>query len=167
MRRTLLMAMTICSACGATPKAPDPAPRGNTEHTTPAVADAASTPKSSAPAPQGACEAMTRTECMQSTQCTLEHEAERSKRYRCRPATEPCELGFAQAGFWGSGTEGVRRSKEQQAACDARPGCAFADGGCYCHCRGMGQTTVPDGDEAQACHCECSAGPPPTCRAAP
>jgi hypothetical protein len=102
---------------------------------------------------------------MESTECTLEQEAERSKRYRCRPATEPCERGFAQAGFWGSGTEGVAASKAQQAACNARPGCGFVDGGCYCHCRGMGETLVPDGDEAEPCMCGCGSGPPPTCRA--
>ena len=102
---------------------------------------------------------------MESTECTLEQEAERSSRYRCRPATEPCERGFAQAAFWGSGTEGVAASKAQQAACNARPGCGFVDGGCYCRCRGMGETAVPDGDEAEPCNCECGGGPPPTCRA--
>jgi hypothetical protein len=142
----------ICSACTAAPQATDAVPRSDTE--------------ARVPSPERPCEAMTRTECMQSTECTLEHEAEHSKRYRCRPATGPCERGFAQAGFWGSGTDGVRASKEQQAACDDRPGCVFVDGGCYCHCRGMGQTTVPDGEEAPPCRCECASGPPPTCRAA-
>lgn len=117
--------------------------------------------------PDRPCEALTRTECMRSTSCTLEHEAPRSQQYRCRPSREPCEVGFAQAGFWGSGTEGVTRSKQQQAECNARPGCGFVDGGCYCHCRGMGRTTVPDGDEAEDCDCECGGGPPPSCRAQP
>lgn len=172
MRRALsMLTMAILySACWA----PDPAPtQPAATPTSPApeaVPLAGASSQGSSPAPSaasGACETLTRTACMQSTECTLEQVGERSRQYRCRPASEPCEKGFAQAGFWGSGTEGVRASKVQQAACDARPGCGFVDGGCYCHCRGMGETAVPDGDEAEDCHCECAGGPPPTCRAKP
>jgi hypothetical protein len=170
MRRYFVMLLT--AVLGGACTAPDPAPKlPAVTPTTPAPEAApidGSSSKGSTPSPpatSGPCEALSRTACMQSTECTLEQEGERSRRYRCRPATEPCERGFAQAGFWGSGTEGVRASKAQQAACDARPGCGFVDGGCYCHCRGMGETAVPDGDEAEGCACECSGGPPPTCRA--
>lgn len=166
MRRVLVMLMVVTSSACSTP---DPAPKQGAVAPTPSASSAgpASTSSSATPpAPAaGTCASLTRTACMRSTECTLEQVGERSKQYRCRPATEPCEQGFAQAGFWGSGTEGVQASKQQQAACNARPGCGFVDGGCYCHCRGMGQTAVPDGDEAEPCMCECGGGPPPTCRA--
>lgn len=166
----VVVAAVVSSACST----PDSAPKQGAVAPTPSASSAgpASPPSTSGsatpPVPAaaaGACASMTRTACMQSTECTLEQVGERSRQYRCRPATEPCERGFSQAGFWGSGTEGVQASKQQQAACNARPGCGFVDGGCYCHCRGMGQTTVPDGDEAEPCRCECGGGPPPTCRA--
>lgn len=152
MRWTLVAVAVVSSACST----PDSAPKQGAVAPAPAASNASSA---------GACASLTRTACMQSAECTLEQVGEHSRQYRCRPATEPCERGFVQAGFWGSGTEGVEASKAQQAACNARPGCGFVDGGCYCHCRGMGETAVPDGDEAEACMCECGGGPPPTCRA--
>lgn len=157
LRLLAMLVVMMSSACST----PDPAPKQGAA----APAPAASNAGSATVAAVDACASLTRTECMQSNECTLEQVGERSKQYRCRPATEPCERGFAQAGFWGSGAEGVQASKDQQAACNARASCGFVDGGCYCHCRGMGHTTVPDGDEAEPCKCECGSGPPPTCRA--
>src|SRR5262245_620406 len=119
LRALIVFGMAIAGACTAPGVAPH---------------------QTSSAGPTHACESLSRTACMQSTECTLDQEVERSNRYRCRPATEPCERGFAQAGFWGSGTEGVSASKAQQAECNARSGCGFVDGGCYCPCRGMGQT---------------------------
>ena len=160
MRRALVMlVVAICGGC-STPRA---APKQ--EVTAPAPTASEAPPSSppprveSPPAPaasEEACASLTRTACMQSTECTLEPEsAQPSHRYRCRPATEPCERGFAQASF----------TEVQQAACNARAGCGFVPGSCYCHCRGLGQTTVPDGDEAEPCKCKCAGGPPSTCRA--
>jgi hypothetical protein len=164
MRRAPLTIVLLLGACAPAMQGPDgPAQE---RAATPSSKPEPREPVVDAPAVvDRPCESMTRTECMRSTECTLEQEVERSDRYRCRPSLAPCEVGLAQAAFWGSGAEGVSRSREQQAECSARPGCAFVDGGCYCPCRGMGQTAVPDGDEAVDCKCECASGPPPTCRA--
>lgn len=171
MRRFGRAWMLMLAACAPATQSPDATSRDTASAPSPSPSDRSASPPipepSPPPDPERPCEALTRTACMQSTTCTLEHVAPRSKQYRCRPATAPCEEGLAQAGFWGSGTDGVARSREQQAECAARPGCGFVDGGCYCHCRGMGQTAVPDGDEAEPCDCECAGGPPPTCAASP
>ena len=110
------------------------------------------------------CAKQSRTECMRSARCALEL-ATPGHVYRCRPAVEPCEPGLKQADFFGSGEEGVARSRQVQAACRTRPGCVFDPGVCYCHCRGYGRTSVEDGPEAEPCNCGCAGGPPPRCRA--
>jgi hypothetical protein len=111
------------------------------------------------------CAELDRTACMASPRCTLQHAGTTDRRaYLCRPARAPCEIGFAQAGFFGSGDD-IPAADRQQAQCNARPGCVFEPGGCYCPCRGNGHTTVPDSAGAPACQCDCGGGPPPVCRA--
>lgn len=156
----LLIALFL-AACGS-----PPAPSQPTAAPTP-VAGTRAAPADATAGADGPCAGLSRTHCMQSTECTLEKiEGPIPRRYRCRAAAPPCETGVAQADFHGSGAAGVQRSLAAQAACDARPGCRYDAGGCYCHCRGMGETTVPDGPEAEACNCECSSGKPPACVAA-
>ncbi|MBX7078867.1 MAG: hypothetical protein K1X88_06730 [Nannocystaceae bacterium] len=127
--------------------------------------DDAAPPATAAPRGGPDCGALSRTACMASPHCTLQHAGTADRRtYRCRPATAPCEIGFAQSGFFGSGDD-IPAAKRQQADCNARPGCVYEPGGCYCPCRGDGQTTVPDGPDAPPCRCECGGGTPPVCRA--
>lgn len=73
--------------------------------------------------------------CIAASSCTLDH-AE-GQPYACRAAAGPCEEGLAQS---------------DRAACEARAGCEWDPGRCYC----------PEDVE-----CFCGGGPPPLCRAAP
>lgn len=98
------------------------------------------------------CESLTRDQCLRSVVCTLDAPSERrSNRYVCREARGNCEVGLTQTP--------VDRDR-----CDDRDGCAWADGHCYCACRGSGRTLVEDGPEADPCDCECAGGPPPGCQ---
>ncbi len=72
--------------------------------------------------------------CLDSPDCTLILDSEESA-YRCRQATAPCELSFRQAA-------------DTPETCEARAGCRFEPGRCYC---------PPD------VNCICGGGPPPRC----
>lgn len=100
---------------------------------------------------KAACHQLTRTDCMSSSDCTLElASTESDGKYRCRPAEPPCETG-------------LRQSDLKAEDCRARQGCVYRPAACYCPCRGVGSTELPDGDEAPPCVCRCGGGPPQTC----
>jgi hypothetical protein len=132
-----------------------------------APAAPADAPRNAPPAPgasaSASCAALTRGACMESPSCTLVLEPEPPRRdlYLCRAAEPPCETIVAQSAFSGEGREGARRQ------CESVSGCAVDEGGCYCPCRGSGQTSVPDGPEAPGCNCACGGGAPPRCMLAP
>jgi hypothetical protein len=77
---------------------------------------------------------LTELACIDSVDCTLAV-ADGSPEYFCRDAEGPCETGFRQRG---DGAD----------ACEAKPGCRFVPGRCYCS---------PD------VTCICGGGPPPQC----
>lgn len=111
--------------------------------------------------PPAACAALSRTACMHSTSCTLEHAPRPLRRdlYLCRPEQSPCETGIAQSALigqnGGDASEGPR--------CLQRTGCKLDPGGSYCPCSGAGQSAVPDGPEAPLCNCVAGGGPPANC----
>jgi hypothetical protein len=99
------------------------------------------------------CTSLSREACLRSVVCTLDAPSDQgSNRYTCREARGNCEIGLTQ----------TRADRDR---CDDRDGCAWADGRCYCACRGSGRTEVEDGPEAEPCDCECGGGPPAGCRA--
>ena len=87
------------------------------------------------PAAEEPCETQTELACIDSVRCTLELAEDDSREYRCRDAEEPCETGFRQSGG-------------DAEACEAKPGCRFVPGRCYCS---------PD------VTCICGGGPPAQC----
>lgn len=80
------------------------------------------------------CALLTELECIKSPDCTLTFVE--TNKYICRPATGKCEVGFVQ---WGD---------TQIQSCEAKPGCKYIPGSCYC---------PPDVD------CRCGGGQPPKC----
>jgi hypothetical protein len=102
----------------------------------PASAPAPAPPPASPPpsSSEGACSSLKELACIDSADCTLAV-AEGSREYFCRDAEGPCETGFRQRG---DGAD----------ACEAKPGCRFVPGRCYCS---------PD------VTCICGGGPPPQC----
>jgi hypothetical protein len=103
-----------------------------------------------------ACDEMTRHHCMESTYCTLEL-SEVPNVYTCRSAEGSCEEGVSQNDLSGTQTGNL--------SCTEIDGCEAVFGDCYCSCRGYGQTTVEDGEEAEECNCACGGGTPPACQA--
>jgi hypothetical protein len=108
------------------------APAGSLEDAPPAAAEDEKAPP---------CRELTEAACLESGRCTLEviegeEIPEGTGGYRCRPAQGPCEAGF-------------RQGSDTAETCEAKPGCHFVPGRCYC----------PPGVV-----CICGGGPPPTCR---
>jgi hypothetical protein len=81
------------------------------------------------------CDDLTELQCIDSGECTLILVSEMTGEYACRPAEGLCEPGFLQ------------RSDTAQ-SCEAREGCSFVPGVCYC---------PPD------LVCFCGGGLPPQC----
>lgn len=102
------------------------------------------------PSPTEPCESLSRSQCLSTTHCTLHKAVESALDYACRPAVGPCEEGLVQT---------------DQAACEARDGCAFHGAECYCACQGSGRTAVEDPVTDPACSCTCGGGPPAMCHA--
>lgn len=71
-------------------------------------------------------------DCIRSPACTLD--PVEGGGYACRAAAGPCEEGLLQS---------------DRAACEARTGCVWDPGQCYC---------------PEDVVCVCGGGPPPTCR---
>lgn len=62
---------------------------------------------------------LSETRCLDSADHTLELQRSTFSEYRCRKAANHCEQGFVQ-------------SLHGQDACEAKPGCAYQPGECYC-----------------------------------
>lgn len=139
-----------CAASAPTAQPSNPAPE------TPNSAASAPAPVASPPA-NGVCSQMNRHDCLHSPGCVLEVADAKTFPgiYRCRPAVSACEKDLAQASFYDSPTASE--------ACTRRAGCRYEKAGCYCQCRGYGQTTVEDGPETDQCLCACARGEPPRC----
>ncbi|HEY8145669.1 MAG TPA: hypothetical protein VIG06_23470 [Kofleriaceae bacterium] len=143
----LSLTMAACNKRSETDRTgPDPAPttkRGPAEQKPP-------TGESSAPPPAtGACETLDRAECLRARHCTLHFV--KSMEYECRPSGGPCETDLLQG---------------DKAGCEARAGCTWDPGSCYCPFPGYGKTQVADKDSNQGGACACGGGPPPMCKAA-
>lgn len=91
---------------------------------------------------------MSRAQCLASTDCTLHHLG--STNYDCRPSAGPCEVGLRQG---------------DRTGCQARTGCVFDPGSCYCSCEGYGHTKAV-AEEYGGCACACAGGPPSMCKPA-
>jgi hypothetical protein len=161
MRSTAIAGVLLALACGkASPREPSAGP---VEVAGAGAASAPATvPRAAAASASVDCATLTRRACLEAPSCTLVHEPKPPRRdlYRCRPAEPPCETIIAQSAFSGEDREGARRQ------CQSQSGCVLDPGGCYCPCRGSGQTSVPDGPEASDCNCACGGGPPPRCKLA-
>ena len=81
------------------------------------------------------CARFSQQECTKSNECTLVGQAQDTG-YSCRPAENECERGFSQD----SGTKEI---------CEARAGCEFVPGYCYCPPKMV---------------CICGGGPPSQCK---
>lgn len=92
-----------------------------------------------------ACSSLTRLECYASSHCFLDHLA--PFKYACREKRGPCE-------------EGIRQTDRD--SCEARPGCAWNPGSCYCPFAGYGETAVKDRAQSTGA-CACGGGPPAMC----
>lgn len=86
------------------------------------------------PEPSDACAALDEMQCITSDECTLVL-PEGEREYRCRAAEGRCETGF-------------RQHDGDAESCEAKEGCRFVPGQCYCS---------PD------VTCICGGGPPPQC----
>ena len=84
------------------------------------------------------CGALSELPCINSSACTLVLADGGVGVYLCREAADACERGF-------------RQRTDTRAACEAKPGCRFVPGVCYC---------PPD------VTCVCGGGPPPRCESA-
>jgi len=81
-----------------------------------------------------ACAGLDEMQCITSDECTLIF-TEEEREYRCRAAEGRCERGF-------------RQHEGDAEACEAKEGCRYVPGQCYCS---------PD------VTCICGGGPPPQC----
>ncbi|MFN0253560.1 MAG: hypothetical protein ACKV2T_42225 [Kofleriaceae bacterium] len=101
----------------------------------------------SARAPSGPplCSTLSRAACLESDHCTLVLLG--NNVYRCRADEGPCEIGLRQ---------GDRK------ACEAKPGCAFDTGTCYCPCEGAARTLTVE-EKSSGCACVCGGGAPSMC----
>ncbi|MCB1058124.1 MAG: hypothetical protein KDD11_21705 [Acidobacteria bacterium] len=81
------------------------------------------------------CAERTEKQCIDSPDCTLAPTGDENTGYICRDTANECEAGF-------------RQSDGTPAECQAKPGCRFSPGRCYC---------PPD------VQCVCGGGPPPSC----
>ena len=84
------------------------------------------------------CDAMSESQCIDSSECTLVLASPQPPDYTCVAARNACEQGFVQR--TGDAT-----------SCEATQGCKFVPGECYC---------PPD------LVCVCGGGPPPQCEPA-
>ena len=100
------------------------------------------------------CEEMDRAQCMNASTCMLSL-SDTPDVYLCQEAQGVCEEGVVQSDLYGNNGLGT--------ACESIEGCIATDGECYCGCKGYGETTIPDGEDAEDCTCMCSGGPPPSC----
>lgn len=110
------------------------------------------------------CSKLSSTQCLKSTECTLElipkdkwkpNSAGKTIRYLCQQDQNTCEKGFVQTD-WPS-------LKEAKKFCEAKKGCALSEANCFCPCKGYAETKVPD-TEAVSCNCGCGGGTPIMCR---
>ena len=99
------------------------------------------------------CAEMTRFECMESVDCTLELSTTPDV-YTCLTA-QGCGAGVSQNDLQGT--------IEGHVNCGEIDGCLSSDGACYCECSGYGMTLVEDGPETPECDCACDGGEPPAC----
>ncbi len=143
-----------CAAGMPSPNNTIPAPSAAPKPA-PTPAESAAQPPS--PRATGVCAEMNRHDCMHSPDCVLEAVPDGSHpgKYRCRAATSACEKDLAQIAFY--------ESTPPEGLCTSRPGCRYEKPGCYCMCRGYGQTSVADGSESPECNCVCAGGNPPLC----
>ena len=81
-----------------------------------------------------ACHLISMSDCVQSTECTLNWNSESSS-YQCRKNENRCENNFSQA-------------VDSPQSCTSKPGCKFVPENCFC---------LPDTE------CDCSGGPPAMC----
>jgi hypothetical protein len=125
--RTIVLVVLVAIACGCgRPLPPHPVPpEPMPPETVPPVL----------PSDGGACARLTELACIDSDRCTLAVTEDGSREYVCREAAGPCETGFRQRG-------------NDADACEAKSGCRFVPGRCYCS---------PD------VTCICGGGPPPQC----
>ncbi len=93
------------------------------------------TPPPIPPPAKDACAQLKEPACIDSEDCTLVVAEDSSQEYLCRQASGACETGFRQRG-------------DNAVSCEAKPGCRFVPGHCYCE---PGVT------------CICGGGPPPQC----
>lgn len=103
------------------------------------------------------CSQLTRTQCLNSVQCTLElipknerkPEVNSGVNYRCRENENECESGFKQG-------------KSAPKDCNKKKSCKYVESGCFCRCRNYGSTQAGD-EDAPNCDCECAGGNPAFC----
>ncbi|HMR08804.1 MAG TPA: hypothetical protein PKA88_23650 [Polyangiaceae bacterium] len=166
MKRNSLIRTGVVAVCALTAAAcaagmPSPNNTALTPAQTPApeAEPAKAPPASQPPSPRatGVCAEMNRHDCMHSPDCVLEAVPDGSHpgKYRCRAATSACEKDLAQIAFY--------ESTPPEGLCTSRPGCRYEKPGCYCMCRGYGQTSAADGAESPECDCVCAGGNPPLC----
>ena len=94
------------------------------------------------------CEELDGLDCAISPDCIVQLKGGDGSGYLCRAAEGPCELGTVQVA---STLYSASPVLNLEAACLAKPGCAFEPGKCYC-------PPVP------GLSCVCGGGPPPMCR---
>jgi len=101
-----------------------------------------------------ACNEMTTTDCMNSSKCTMElNPIENNEAiYICRDSINVCESNFSQ-------------SSDMKEKCESRKGCVY-NFGCYCPCKGYGETIVKD-NAKESCLCDCGFGEPAGCQERP
>ena len=100
------------------------------------------------------CSEMTRSQCMNSSSCTLEL-TDVNSIYLCRDASGICEEGVIQNDIVGN--------IEGNINCQELEGCEITSGECYCPCYGYGQTAVEDEEGLEDCSCMCGGEEPPSC----
>ncbi len=159
MRITLALAVALfafgCnhSGRGAEPAAPSSEPRP-TEHDEPT--STTEDPATFETVADAECVRLTRYQCYLSRECTLVRDPSDETQYVCRPPRNHCEADYSQLSAY--------ETSPASGPCEVRDGCRWmSQDGCYCSCRGHGQTAVPDGDEAPDCDCECAHGDPGGC----
>jgi hypothetical protein len=106
-------------------------------------------PGETSPPTAAPCETLDRAECLRVRHCTLHFV--KDGQYECRAEAGPCETDLFQG---------------DKAGCEAREGCVWEPGSCYCPFPGYGTTQVADKSKDQGGACACGGGPPPMCKAA-
>jgi hypothetical protein len=142
----LVAALGAASGCRSGTSPPG---KGETQ-TEKTAAPSASVVPTVAPVPSSAaCDSLDRAECLRALHCTLHHV--KPGQYECLPSSGPCETNLLEG---------------DRAGCEARAGCTWDPGGCYCPFPGYGQTQVPDKEARGGGACACGGGPPPSCKQA-